>query len=355
MSTTRLAVATLGLPQSDTRYRLRTAGDAHRVGCIDDAAFADIGRALRLADWRRLASLGVTRIPSNEAHRADRWAVTAAMVGLAATSTPGADRGGPAPRLDRRREFVLASKRPIAEFLEAAMVGLPTRPVLLGPVSFLAAAAAADFDPIELLPRALPVWSQVLRHLRRAGAEWVQIDEPRLTGNRDPRLLAAAEWTYATFAHDRHGPRIMLVPGGGDLAPALTDLLELPVDGLHLDLVRAPDLLERATDEARDGLVLSLGVVDGRGDRAADLPRLRDRLESVVAHRGPAALELAPAGALHLPHGVAAARIGELDRLAAAFTGDRSEIGDEPLPETLPTALPGRTVRRSVPSAVAAE
>ena len=80
------------------------------------------------------------------------------------------------PELDRDRHFTLASRKPVDEYLEAKALGYQTRPVLLGPVTFLKLGKSKDagFDPLSLLDRLLPVYVEVLRRSRqrrRLGAD----------------------------------------------------------------------------------------------------------------------------------------------------------------------------------------
>src|SRR5690606_29330904 len=86
------------------------------------------------------------------------------------------------PELTADQRFALTSTKPIDEFLEAKALGIHTRPVILGPVTFLKLAKSHEegFDPLALLPKLLPVYEEVLRQLKAAGADWVQIDEPAL-------------------------------------------------------------------------------------------------------------------------------------------------------------------------------
>jgi 5-methyltetrahydropteroyltriglutamate--homocysteine methyltransferase len=89
------------------------------------------------------------------------------------------------PELSEETDFKLNFNKAVEEFNEAKAAGIQTRPVVLGPVSYLALSKAAKdakpgFQPISLLPRILPIYKQLLADLKSAGAEWVQVDEPVL-------------------------------------------------------------------------------------------------------------------------------------------------------------------------------
>src|SRR5690606_16081277 len=128
-----------------------------------------------------------------------------------------------------------------------------TRPVLVGPVTYLRLGKAADaaFDPLTLLDGLVPVYVEVLRRLAAAGADWVQIDEPCLALDLDDAAREALRRAYAAFAAAPSLPKLMLTTYFGALGDNLDPALSLPVAGLHLDLVRAPGQLDAVLAKAR--------------------------------------------------------------------------------------------------------
>ena len=271
----------------NSNSRWKAFGPARRTR----AALIETGIGLRAANWARQKKLGVTVIPSNDFSFYDQVLDTAVMVGaipdvygwkggavpLATyfAMARGADGGAhdescghahhahgvPAlemtkwfdtnyhymvPELKRDQRFALASRKPIEEYEEAKALGYQTRPVLVGPVTFLKLAKATDagFDPLSLLDRLLPVYVEVLRELAARGAEWVQIDEPCLVLDLDASAQKALLHTYSAFARDVPQIRIMLASYFGALGGNRETAFALPVAGLHLDLVRAPEQLD---------------------------------------------------------------------------------------------------------------
>ena len=123
------------------------------------------------------------------------------------------------PELTKDQTFTLASTKVIDEFREAKALGFKTRPVLLGPVTLLKLSKADDgsFNPLSLLDRLLPVYSEILRHLRDSGADWVQIDEPALVLDLNEQDHAALQKTYQTFSQDVPDLKLMLTSYFGAL------------------------------------------------------------------------------------------------------------------------------------------
>jgi 5-methyltetrahydropteroyltriglutamate--homocysteine methyltransferase len=203
----------------------------------------------------------------------------------------------------------------------------------------------ASLDPLSLLGGLLPVYIDVLRRLAANGADWVQLDEPCLVLDLDDATRDALRLAYGSIARALPSLKVMLTTYFGALGGNLDTALSLPVAGLHIDLVRAPEQLQTVLAKAPQGLVLSLGVIDGRNVWRADLPALLDRLEPVVAKRGTDHVQVAPScSLLHVPIDLALERdldpdltnwlafavqkMGELATLGKALASGRSAVRD---------------------------
>ena len=206
------------------------------------------------------------------------------------------------PELHRAQEFRLRGDKPIAELLEARALGLRARPVLLGPVSFLRLSKAVDgSDPLRLLERLLPAYAELLGKLKAAGAEWVQIDEPCLALDQSGEDHAAYREAYAALAGaDR--PKLLLAAYFGALGDNLALAASLPIEGLHADLVRAPEQLDAVLAALPEDKILSLGLVDGRNVWRTDLDRALALAQRAQARVGNERLQVAPScSLLHAP------------------------------------------------------
>jgi 5-methyltetrahydropteroyltriglutamate--homocysteine methyltransferase len=345
-----LAVATLGTPRIGPRRELKSALESFWSGKSDEQALQETAAALRAANWARQHALGVSVIPSNDFSFYDQVLDTSVMVGAIPTAygwsggpvplatyfamargsqadvaeagcSHGHDHGHGVPAQEMTKwfdtnyhfmvpefaegqRFALASLKPVEEYREAKALGYRTRPVLLGPVTFLKLGKSHGSvpDPLALLDGLLPVYAEVLRQLAAEGAEWVQIDEPCLVLDLDDAARAALRRAYAALAQAAPSLKILVASYFGGLGDNLATAVSLPVAGLHLDLVRAPSQLPAVLDKAPAGLVLSLGVIDGRNIWRADLPALLGWLEPIVAARGADRVQIAPScSLLHVP------------------------------------------------------
>ena len=340
-------VATLGVPRIGRRRELKFALESYWSGKSGAEDLLETARKLRAANWIEQRDRGVTRIPSNDFSLYDHVLDTAVMVGAippgygwvggevsldtyfamargqgetaSGCSHPGHAHGAAAlemtkwfdtnyhymvPEFTEDQTFALSTTKPLDHFLEAKELGIHTRPVILGPVTFLklAKARARDFNRMALLPKLLPVYIDLLKRLREAGADWVQIDEPCLVLDLDPAERAALDIAYGRFDAEVPGLSIMLATYFDALGDNLNVASALPVAGLHVDLVRAPEQLEAVAKRASKETLLSLGLVDGRNVWRADLSAILDRIKPVVAGWSTDRIEIAPScSLLHVP------------------------------------------------------
>jgi len=322
-----------GFPRIGPRRELKTLTEAYWAGRIGKAELLESAAGLRAATWARQKALGLDVIPSNDFSLYDQVLDTSVMLGAipgpyralgAADSLDvyfamargtraapddagcahGHGKGGDVPALEMTKwfdtnyhymvpevgpnqAFALSSAKPVDEFREAKALGYHTRPVILGPVTWLLLAKSkqADFRPLALLDELLPVYVELLGKLQNAGADWVQIDEPALVLDLDDAARAAFRVAYRHFADRLTGLKLMLTTYFGALGDNLDTALGLPVAGLHVDLVRAPGQLDAVLAGARADQLLSLGVIDGRNVWKSDLTAILDRLEPIAAAR----------------------------------------------------------------------
>ena len=197
------------------------------------------------------------------------------------------------PEFSEETEFKLLFNKAVEEFKEAQAAGVATRPVVLGPVSFLVLGKAAKeaqpgFQPISLLPKLLPIYKQLLGDLKAAGAEWVQVDEPILVLDAAANHESAFQTAYSQLVPV--SPSIMLTTYYGRLDTNVNIVSKLGVAGLHIDLDRAPEQLPKVLEAIKStNIVLSLGVVSGRNiwktDIAAAVKLGQQAIEAIGAER----------------------------------------------------------------------
>jgi len=322
--------ANLGFPRIGRNRELKKALEAYWQGTADAADLEATGRALRARHWQMQRDAGIEVIPSNDFSYYDQMLDMSATLGAVPPRFAGiADpllryfamaRGSssaPAmemtkwfdtnyhfivPELHLGQVFQLASSKAVDEFLEARALGIHTRPVLVGPVTWLSLAKPKDegLEPLSLLDQVLPVYAELLATLKATGADWVQIDEPILSLDLSPALRAALVRAYEVL--QPVAPRLMLASYFGALEDNAELAAGLAVAGLHIDLVRAPGQLPAVLNALPADKVLSVGVIDGRNIWRADLDAQLALVTRAWDSVGPDRLEVAPScSLLHSP------------------------------------------------------
>ena len=255
------------------------------------------------------------------------------------------------PTLQDGQTFKLKSNpKPVVEYLEAKEAGIITRPVLVGPVSFLALGKAdrgQSVDPISLIEKLVPVYEELLIKLKEAGAEYVQIDEPTLVFDLPVAVKNAFKPVYEKLASlgDKI-PKLVLATYFGDIVHNADVLSSLQgVYAIHIDLVRNPEQLSTVLSHLGPQQVLSAGVVDGRNIWKTNLKRAIELVESAIGELGSARVIVASSSSLlHTPHTLASEKnldaevrdwfsfavekTYELATIAKAVTHGRSSVRD---------------------------
>jgi len=205
------------------------------------------------------------------------------------------------PEFEKNQPFTLRSNKLFNEVDEAIQLGYKTKPVLLGPLSYLwlGKVKGEPFDKLTLIEKLLPLYSEILNRLQSQGVDWVQIDEPILALDLPQVWQAAFESVYTRLRIT--GLKILLATYFGPLKDNLGLASGLPVDGLHVDAVRGKDEIDIVLDQLSIYKTLSLGVIDGRNIWRADLNALLEEIRSIQERLGDR-LWLAPScSLLHVP------------------------------------------------------
>jgi 5-methyltetrahydropteroyltriglutamate--homocysteine methyltransferase len=191
---------------------------------------------------------------------------------------------------------------PFDEFLEALELGIRTKPVLIGPLTYLHLGKSVEpgLDRLTLLERLLPAYTDILRRLETLGAEWVQLDEPILAFELESNWQAAFLPAYQALRSAASGTKLLLATYFGELRENLPLAASLPVDALHCDLTRAAGELQDVVKCLPSSMSLSLGwwtgVTFGETILSSRFSRLvRAKASSQFGAHSDSTLVLAPA------------------------------------------------------------
>lgn len=332
----------LGYPRIGSKRQLKKACERYWSGKISAEELIGTGESIRRKNWQTQKNAGIDYIPSNDFSFYDQMLDMTMSVGaipdrykelieknteldLYFAMARGYQKDGYditamemtkwfdtnyhyiVPEFQKNQKFKLLSTKIVDEYLEGKQMGIETKPVILGAVSYLWLGKEKEegFHRISLLENILPVYKEILEQLIRHGAKWVQIDEPVLVLDLTENEKKAVLQFYQTIKNDFPELNIIVAnyfEGLGDN----TDLaLSLQVEVLHLDLVRNPGQLDVVlnSEKLSSGLKLSIGLVDGRNIWKNDFEASLDIIQKAIDKIGTERLIIAPScSLLHVPY-----------------------------------------------------
>ena len=292
----------LGHPRIGRQRELKKACEAFWSGKIDQTELLNTAKEIKKQNWLQQQDLGVDLIPSNDFSFYDQVLDACLTFGCIPKRYNNIDKSNYlelyfamarglqkdnidvtamemtkwfdtnyhyiVPEFEKEQTFHFFSNKIIEEYKEALTLGIKTKPVLIGPVTFLLQGKEKEsgFHRLDLLDKLLPVYFEVIERLENLGAEYIQFDEPCLALNLSEKEQQAITKTYNKIAKKFPALKVFLANYFDCYGENLNIALQLPVDTLHLDLVKCPlqlnDILE--SEHFNPKTKLSLGVVDGR-------------------------------------------------------------------------------------------
>ncbi|WP_260515033.1 5-methyltetrahydropteroyltriglutamate--homocysteine S-methyltransferase [Serratia fonticola] len=309
---------TLGFPRVGLRRELKKAQESYWAGNSTQEELLAVGRELRARHWQQQQQAGVDLVPVGDFAWYDHVLTTSLLLGnvparhqnkdgsidldtLFRIGRGRAPTGEPAaaaemtkwfntnyhymvPEFTKGQQFKLGWTQLLDEVDEALALGHKIKPVLLGPVTYLwlGKVKGEQFDRLSLLNDILPVYQQVLAELAKRGIEWVQIDEPVLVLELPKVWLEAFKPAYAALQGQ---VKLLLTTYFDSIGHNLDTIRELPVQGLHVDLVAGKDDAAVLNNALPKEWVLSLGVINGRNVWRADVSSWFERLQPLVGSR----------------------------------------------------------------------
>ncbi|MCP2317016.1 methionine synthase (B12-independent) [Nocardia amikacinitolerans] len=319
----------LGLPRVGPRRELKRATESYWAGRIDAEQLHTVARDLRRTQLTALLAAGLDSIPVGTFSYYDQVLDTAVLLGalperVAGIADPldryfaaarGTDTVEPlemtkwfdtnyhylVPEIGPETTFALHPEKLLAELSEAIELGVPARPVVVGPVTFLKLAKATGGAALDRLGELVPLYRDLLRQLAAAGAAWVQIDEPVLVTDLTADEIELVRRTYAELTEASERPAILVATYFGTPGDALPALASTAVEGIALDFTAPLDLSAVASLPSLADKLLVAGVVDGRNVWRTDLDRALSTLGTLLGSASSVAVS-SSCSLLHVPY-----------------------------------------------------
>jgi 5-methyltetrahydropteroyltriglutamate--homocysteine methyltransferase len=293
----------LGYPRIGSKRELKKACEQYWSGKSSIQSLVQTGKDIRKHNWELQKEAGIDLIPSNDFSFYDQVLDLSLTVGaipwryhdvilnkgnneldLYFAMARGYQKDGLditamemtkwfdtnyhyiVPEFLKDQQFKLFSTKIKDEYSESLRLGIKTKPVIIGPVSYLLLGKEkeSDFDRIDLIKNLLPVYIDLLKKLEEQYVEWVQLDEPFLSLDLTEKDKAAYKYVYTELKKQFPNLKILLATYFSALQDNAALAASLPVYALHIDLVRSPEQLEGVIELIPANMSLSVGVVDGR-------------------------------------------------------------------------------------------
>uniref|UniRef100_A0A1D1YK21 5-methyltetrahydropteroyltriglutamate--homocysteine S-methyltransferase n=1 Tax=Anthurium amnicola TaxID=1678845 RepID=A0A1D1YK21_9ARAE len=331
----------LGFPRMGANRELKRLVENFWSGKVDEEALLSGSKKLREEHWLLQKNAGLDHIPSNDFSFYDQVVDHSYAFGVIPARyknlNPGLEtyfamcRGlqktgvdVPAcemkkwfdtnyhyivPEFEPNQQFTLNSVKIINEYKDAKAIGIQTRPVILGPISYLllgkpVRGAPQEFEPIQLLNRLLPLYEELLSQLAGAGATWVQIDEPYLVLDLPSTLKKEYASAYNALTKVSQ-LKILIATYFERVGTNLDFIIDTPINAIHIDLVRDPGQLESVLKRLPTTVSLSLGLINGRNIWKVNMDAALAEARKAIATLGSERVFIAPScSLLHTPHSI---------------------------------------------------
>ncbi|MNJ94044.1 5-methyltetrahydropteroyltriglutamate--homocysteine methyltransferase [compost metagenome] len=331
----------LGYPRIGSKRELKKACEQYWSGNSSIQSLVQTGRDIRKQNWELQKEAGIDLIPSNDFSFYDQVLDLSLTVGaipkryhevilnkgnseldLYFAMARGYQKDGLditamemtkwfdtnyhyiVPEFFKDQQFKLFSTKLLDEYQEGLRLGVKTKPVIIGPVSYLLLGKEkeAGFDRIDLVKNLLPVYIELLKKLEEQRVEWLQLDEPFLSLDLTDKDKAAFKYVYSELKKQFPKLKILLATYFGALQDNTELATSLPVHALHIDLVRSPEQLKTVLELVPAKMSLSVGVVDGRNIWKNDFQKSLVLIEEALDKVGDDRLIISPSCSLiHSP------------------------------------------------------
>ncbi|PIJ32059.1 5-methyltetrahydropteroyltriglutamate--homocysteine S-methyltransferase [Mycobacterium heckeshornense] len=322
-----------GSPRIGPRRELKRATEGYWAGRTSRSELESVAASLRRDAWSSLVAAGLDSVPVNTFSYYDLMLDTAVMLGALPprvhdvpdeldryfAAARGTEDIAPlemtkwfdtnyhylVPEISPATRFTLNPAKVVAELKEALQQGIPARPVIIGPITFLLLSKAVDGAgaPIDRIDELIPVYCELLSLLADAGAAWVQFDEPVLVTDISADAPVLAQRVYSALGSVPARPAIHVATYFGDPGEALPALARTPVEAIGVDLVAGATAAVAAVPELA-GKTLVAGIVDGRNVWRTDLEAALSRLATLLGSVGSLAVSTS-CSTLHVPYTLA--------------------------------------------------
>jgi 5-methyltetrahydropteroyltriglutamate--homocysteine methyltransferase len=373
VTATPFTATVTGSPRIGPKRELKRATEGYWAHRTSRSELENVAATLRRDTWAQLVAAGLDSVPVNTFSYYDQMLDTAVLLGALPArvqavsdeldryfaAARGTEDIAPlemtkwfdtnyhyiVPEIGPKTSFSLHPEKVLAELKEAHDQGIPARPVIIGPLTFLLLSKAVDGGgaPIERLDELVPLYTDLLGKLADNGADWVQLDEPVLVTDIYADADALAEKVYNELGSVKKRPAIHVATYFGDPGAALPALARTPVEAIGVDLIYGANTAVGSVPELA-GKTLVAGIVDGRNIWRTDLESALSKLAALLGSAAAVAVSTS-CSTLHVPYSLepetelddalrswlafGTEKVHEVAVLARALRDGRDAVADE--------------------------
>lgn len=355
----------VGYPRVGSQRELKFWTEDYFAGTIPYETLRDNAAALRKQQWLAQRENGIGLIPSNDFTFYDGVLDAACLLnaipqeyqalGLDAPETYFAMARGyqgekgdvkalpmrkwfntnyhyMVPRLTDDTQIRLNGNKPFAQYREALALGIKTKPVLLGPFTFLALADyAGRGEKASFVSALVRAYADMFDQFNALGAEWVQMDEPSLVTDLDRGDADVFATVYRELLRHKGNLKILLQTYFGDIRDSYADVIRLGFDGIGLDFVEGQQSMELMRSQGfPDDATLFAGIVNGKNIWRNDYQKTLALLREIATIVPPERTVLSTScSLLHVPYTLDTEDMDDTCKRHLAFAREKlGELGD---------------------------
>ncbi|WP_185849150.1 5-methyltetrahydropteroyltriglutamate--homocysteine S-methyltransferase [Blattabacterium cuenoti] len=334
----------LGYPRIGIKRELKKACEAYWSNKIDSNALFEVGRKIRVENWKTQEKANLDLIPCNDFSFYDHVLDMSLLLGVISESyfsipkihsnidlyfsmARGFQKNGwdikamemtkwfntnyhyIVPEFNKNQKFFIFSKKIFDELEESKRIlklVKKIKPVLIGPVSylFLGKEKEKSFHRMDLIENIIPVYIKIIKKLKEVGVHWIQLDEPILVLDMSEKEKEVFKYAYGEISKFCSGINIMLTSYFDGISDNISLFQNISVQALHIDVVEDSTQLEKILSffSSESKMILSLGLIDGKNiwknNYASSIQKIEKTIESIGEDR----IMIAPnCSLLHVP------------------------------------------------------
>ncbi len=331
--------AVIGFPRVGKLRELKFASEKYFRGEVSKTELKSVAEEIKTENWKRQKEYGIHYISSNDFSYYDGMLDMAVLLNAVpecykklnldeldtyfamARGYQGEAGDVPAlamkkwfntnyhymvPELSASTKITLSGTKPFDEFLEAKQQGILTKPVIIGPFTFLKLVRYQEgTKAAEFVKDISAAYGAMLTKFQELGAEWVQFDEPALVTDMTKDDINLVESLYNGILQQKGSVKVLLQTYFGDIRDCYEAVLKLDFDGIGLDFKEGRKTMELVKQYGfPKEKVLFAGIINGKNIWKSNYKKVLEQIKEIKEYAENVVLSTS-CSLLHVPYTLA--------------------------------------------------